>query len=300
MVRVGRRTLLAGLAALPLASAVGCRRSDARAGWERPLRLAFSPAYAPHDPSGLAAALERRSRLRVEIHATRSAEQTVAEMEARAVDGALSSLFDFLFCRALFHVEPVAQVLRRGGEATQSGELVVRADSDATDVASLAGRTVAFVDGYSVTGFILAAKRLRDAKVEVVPRFSGSHEQALADVRSGAAVAAATFRGASQGFADLRVLATTSAVANEPLFVARTIPVETRLALLGALEGVGAEEAGLLAGVAGVTGFRAPPAGAYEEAEQTVRAAGKSVEDLVPEGWARANEHRRPLWSYAP
>jgi len=24
------------------------------------------------------------------------------------------------------------------------------------------------------------------------------------------------------------------------------------------------------------------------------------VENMVPGGWARANEHRRPLWSYAP
>jgi ABC-type phosphate/phosphonate transport system substrate-binding protein len=300
MVRVGRRSLLAGLAVSPLALALGCTRSDSRAGYDRPLRLAFSPAYAPPAAVGLAAALGRRAGLRIEVRGTRSAEETVAEVEAHSVDGALSSLFDFLFCREIFHVEPVAQVLRRGNEGTQSGELVVRADSELRDVAGLAGKTVAFVDGYSVTGFILAAKLLRDAKVPVVVRFSGSHEQALADVRAGVAVAAATYRGASQGAADLRVLASTAAVANEPLFVARTIPAETRTALARALAGVGTEEAGLLAGVANVSGFREPPPGAYDEAAQIVRSAGKSVEDLVPEGWSRANEHRRPLWSYAP
>jgi len=52
--------------------------------------------------------------------------------------------------------------------------------------------------------------------------------------------------------------------------------------------------------VAGITSFREIPAGTYEDALATLKSAGSSVEDMVPGGWTRASDLRRPLWTYAP
>ena len=47
-------------------------------------------------------------------------------------------------------------------------------------------------------------------------------------------------------------------------------------------------------------GFRPPAEGTYAAARAKVKTIGKVSEDLVPGGWVRANEHRRPLWSFDP
>jgi hypothetical protein len=38
----------------------------------------------------------------------------------------------------------------------------------------------------------------------------------------------------------------------------------------------------------------------YAHALAVVKDAGKSAQDLLPGGWPRANEHRRPMWSFGP
>ncbi|MEI8256391.1 MAG: hypothetical protein WCJ30_12025, partial [Deltaproteobacteria bacterium] len=86
--------------------------------------------------------------------------------------------------------------------------------------------------------------------------------------------------------------------ANEPVFVQSSMPADVREALRAAL--LAEHDPGALEGLAHASGFRAPPVGTYEAALATVRAVGERVEDMVPGGWARANDHRRPLWSYAP
>lgn len=244
-------------------------------------------------------ALEASSSRRVELSVASSSEDAIDRIQAGKVDAGLLSLFDYLFCAELFGVEPLVQAVRQGEE--QSGEIVVRADAPHGDVASLRGLRVAFVDRYSVTGFLLEGKLLHDAGVKVEPVWVGTHDAVLAAVRERRADAGATYAGAVTG-SDLRVLARTAPVANEPVFVRSDLSAEPRSSLQAALLALGRDDAsaGALAGLAGITAFRAVGAGTYDRALETVRAAGSNVYDLVPGGWVRANEHRRPLWSYAP
>jgi ABC-type phosphate/phosphonate transport system substrate-binding protein len=151
-----------------------------------------------------------------------------------------------------------------------------------------------------VTGFLLPAKLLRDAGVEVRPVWLGSHDAALEALRAGRVMAAAHYKGSVVGQPAFRVLAHTPPIANEPVFVQPDLAAEARDALRRGLVEVARGGPWLLEGVAGATGFRAAAAATYAEARAMVRAAGQAVEDLVPEGWVRANERRRPLWSYAP
>jgi ABC-type phosphate/phosphonate transport system substrate-binding protein len=155
-----------------------------------------------------------------------------------------------------------------------------------------------FVDRFSVTGFLLPAAELNEAEIAVEPTWLWTHEAVIAAVRDGHVAAGATYAGHGTGQAGLRVLASTRTIANEPLFVQSSVPRDVRQALRDAL--VGDHEASALAGLADATGFRSPPEGTFEVALATVRAAGQRAEDMVPGGWLRANEHRRPLWSYGP
>ena len=294
---LSRRHFLVGTSlALTLGNA--CKKKDPRAGSERPLVIVMSPAHKPSDTAGLRGFLEGHSGLRIELRQSASSEDAVDLVERQQADAGLLALFDALFCAELFRTEPLVQVVR-GAESTYEGEILVHKDSAVRDLPSLRGLKVGFVDRYSVTGFLLPAKVLHDANVEVVPVWLDSHEGVLAAVKDKRVDAGATFKGASAG-GEYRSLATTPKIANEPLFVQPTVGDAERSALKKALLAIGAEGAELLRGVAGVTGFREVPAGTYEEAKSTVNSAGSSVEDMIPGGWTRANEHRRPLWTYGP
>ncbi len=288
-----RRTLVA---ALPVLGAA-CRRAQV-AGRDRPFVLVFGPLHAPKDAAALQEDLAARSGLKVELRVAASSNEAVDLIQAAKADGALLPLFDFLFCADVYGVVPLAQVLRAGDAGTHAGELVVRADAPLSKLEDLRGRRVGYVDRYSVTGFLLPAARLREAQVEVEAVWLGSHDAVLEAVANGAVAAGASYSGHAAGRAELRALASTGAIANEPVFVQAAVPADVRGALQKAL--LAEHDPKPLAGLADATGFRAPPPGTYQAVLQTVQAAGRSVEDVVVGGWARANEQRRPIWSYGP
>ena len=126
----------------------------------------------------------------------------------------------------------------------------------------------------------------------------GSHDAVLAAVQEGKVSAGASYAGHGATVTGLRVLATTPPIANEPLFVQTRVPTEVREALKRAL--LAEQDAKSLEGLAEATSFREPPAGTYDGALHTLKAAGLRVEDTLKGGWLRANEHRRPAWSYGP
>ena len=293
MTGVTRRTLLAA----SMLAFVGCSRG--KPGADRPLVVAFAPTHAPTDPKALEAALASASGLRLEVRVAATADEAVSWVQSGQADAGLLPLFDYLYCVELFHVEPLLQLLRHGDRSAYESELVVLAGSEVRDVAALAGKTIGFVDRFSVTGFLLPASLLRDAGIAFQSEFLGTHDAVLAAVREGRVPAGATYQGHAEGHADLRVIAHTRAVANEPVFVQRALPTATREALVRAFVDVASKPASL-GGLADATGFQPPASGVYEAALETVRAAGRSIEDLVPGGWTRANEVRRPLWSYGP
>lgn len=267
-------------------------------GRDRPLVVVFGPSHAPHAPEALRAKLEQESGLELRFVAAASSEAAIDRIERGEADAALLPLFDYLFCVELYEVEPLVQLLRGGGVDSYEGEWVVREEAVIEGISGLAGQKVAFVDRWSVTGFLLPAAQLREAKLTFEPLFVGSHEAVIAAVREGRAIAGATFVQVPAAPEGLRVLGSTGRIANEPLFVRAKLPAAERAALASALLTV--REPQLLEGLAGATGFRTAPAGAWADARARIDAAGQRVSALVLGGWQRANEHRRPLWSYAP
>ncbi|MEW5739900.1 MAG: PhnD/SsuA/transferrin family substrate-binding protein [Myxococcota bacterium] len=288
---ITRRTAAAGLALL----LGGCRRPVP--GRERPLLVVFGPRHGPENAELLRTRLESSSKLKLEFHLAKSSDEAIDLVQSGRADAALLSLFDYFFCAGIFDVEPLVQVVRHGA-ATQASELLVPAQSSVREVAELRGQRVGYVDRYSVTGFLLPAAHLGKAGVTVEPVWLGTHDAVLTAVQEGRVAAGASYAGHGATVTGLRVLATLAPIANEPVFVQRALPSDVREALKGAW--LAEQDAKSLAGLADATGFRAAPAQAFEEALSTLKAAGLQVEDTLEGGWLRANEHRRPAWSYGP
>jgi ABC-type phosphate/phosphonate transport system substrate-binding protein len=286
-----------GFIAAVAAACGACRTRQAQPGRDRPLVIVFGPLHAPRSAAALRTRWAQASRLELELR-VESSETAINLIQAGRADGALLSLFDYLFCAKVFGVVPLAQVVRAGGRTVQAGEIIVGEGAPLRELRELRGQRVGFVDRTSVTGFLLPAAQLMEDGIAVEPTWLGSHEAVLAAVREGRVAAGATYAGHAGADDGVRVLASTRTIANEPLFARAEVHLEAREALRDAL--LGEHEPGALAGVADATGFQSPAQGTYEAALAMVRAAGQRVEDMVPGGWARANEHRRPLWSFGP
>jgi phosphonate transport system substrate-binding protein len=275
-----------------------CRRADDR------FVIVLSPAHGKHAESvhELARFLGEHAELTVEARVARDGEDALRMVGTPNTDAGLLTLFEYLFARQQFGVAPALQVVRKGDKLSYEGEILVRADSGQRKLADLAGKSIAYVDRYSTTGFLLAAKKLADEKVTVTPRFAGSHEAALAELRAGRVAAAALYAGAAKGDAALTSIATTDRVPNEPFFFRSGLDAERKRRVGAALVAFAATEPGraALARMADITGFSPVTAAAYDAAFALIQAAGKSVEDLVPRGWLVANERARAPADLAP
>jgi phosphonate transport system substrate-binding protein len=293
-----RTTLRAALLlALLLLAACGSRDLDAVGAADTPLVLLLSPSHGaePDELARLATALGEQSGLAVEIVVAPTTQGAVTRIGTSTWDAAILPLFDYLFCHQEYRVEAGLQVLRHGAARTHHGELLVRADGGATELAGLQGRPVAFVTRYSTSGFLFPAALLAEAGVEPTPTFAGSHEAALVELREGRADAAAVYEGMAEGDPTLRSLAMTPAIPNEPVFFRRGLDPEKRALLVRALLDVSQRSPALLASIADATGFVEADDATWHAVHDAIEAAGNQVEDLVPQGWRIRHESHRSL-----
>ncbi|MEZ4226428.1 MAG: PhnD/SsuA/transferrin family substrate-binding protein [Polyangiaceae bacterium] len=276
------------------ASAVSCQRNQGR-----PLIIVLSPGHGADSSAvgKLEQLLREAAKREVVLRVGKSADEALRMATSAGTDAALLTLFEYLFARRLWQVQAALQVLRNGGKHDYAGEILVLKSGGATDLGALADQKIAYVDRYSTTGFLLAAKMLADKGVRVIPLFTGSHDAALEAVRRGQAAAAAAYAGAADKFQDLHAIARTESVPNEPLFFRADIDKGRRESITAAWSAVAATPAGkaALASIAGIDGVEPIDDRAYEGAFHLIDQAGRSVQELVPRGWLLANEKARPL-----
>ena len=129
--------------------------------------------------------VSRKSGVALELHIGKSAPDTTA----MAVRGEL----DLYYTNHLFTAERDQLGWRVFGHAAGEGiraEIVVAADSPITSLAQLRDLGVVFASPEAFLGYWVPLDALLKAGVPVKPQFAGNQEDALAQLRSGAASAA--------------------------------------------------------------------------------------------------------------
>lgn len=245
------------------------------------------------DRQALATFLKNESGLVVDVRVAPSSFDGIAGF-ADTADVGILGLFEYLLARAEYAVDAQLQVLRENGVATYTGEILVPSQSPVKEVKELQGKRFAYVDAFSTSGFVFPAKLLADADVHVTPEFAGSPGEVLARLKDGRVDAGAVYAGANSDTVALRVVATTEGIPNEPVFFRRALAPEKREKLRGALEKLGSTPEGrtILHRIASITGFRRIDDAHYEPVLATVRAAGKTIYEVVPEGTRVESERR--------
>ena len=150
-------------------------------------------------------------------------------------------------------IEPIATLRQEDGTVGYHSVLLVRADSPYRTLADLRGRSLAFTERLSTSGFLIPYYELTKQGYEPDRffgrlAFSGSHAQAVADVLNGQADAGVTWssgvgdhaNGYSQGHLrrmvdrglldmdDVRILWTSELIPSGPIVVRKDLPQEAK------------------------------------------------------------------------
>jgi phosphonate transport system substrate-binding protein len=256
---------------------------------------------------------ERRAGFEMQTLILPRAVDVVRAIGDEQCDAALLNVFAYLFARSEYGAKAILQV-RRQGSGTYGGAILVREQSRLRSLRDLEGRTIAFNNPHSLSGFLLPAKLLRDQGIRFQPPvFTGNHAASLAALLAGQVDAATTFyhpgpdggqiplaeTGVPRG--TVRVLAVTESIPYEPLFVRRGLSLDARQRILRAFEVVAGSPQGKAAlhGLAEIDGFAPARDDAYEPVARTIREAGKALEDLIPGAW-RLSVRNRPSFDFWP
>jgi phosphonate transport system substrate-binding protein len=269
-----------------------------------PVILLLSPFYGqnPQAVEQLVQYLRTATGLSFEVRIAPNEETAVRIAGTDQFDMGIMPLFDYLFCRHEYQVQGQLQILRADHSRTYTGQVVVLAGSPVESLEDLQGKRMGYVDSYSTSGFLFPASLLHGAGVTVEPLFLGSHEAVLAALREGTVDAAATYSEAVVSDSTLRAIATTVEIPNEPIFFRGGLSLEITMGIGSALLDYAATEAGRanLQQIGGITGLATLEDQDYESVAAMLEETGRSVWDLVPDGWWMYNQNRLTPAHYAP
>jgi ABC-type phosphate/phosphonate transport system substrate-binding protein len=128
--------------------------------------------------------------------------------------------------------------------------------------------------------------------------FAGSHEEAIKRLVEGKVDLAAVYAGAAHD-ETLAVYATTLAMPNEPFFVRNGLAPQLDAALVKGLQAWASDAANqpLAQRLTALTGLVPTEDAPYRATYQTLRGAGRFVEDLVPGGRALVWSNLSSAWA---
>lgn len=278
------------LSVLAAAALAGCsRRDEATVGSpENPLVVVLSPAHAPSAGAldFVKKQLESATAMAVRLEVAATPADIMKKFDAGQADAGLVTVEEYLVAREEYGVHADLQALRGDKLADFEAVILARADGPGT-VAELAGKKVGFVGPYSVSGFTLPCIYLDKAGVKPERVYSDSHDANVKKLEAGAVAAAATYARQAVYHKGLKTLAVTGKVPNEPLIVRRSLAAEKRGMLVSAflsLDGTPEGRKALLE-MAHISGFRPADEAVYKPLHDLLLAEGRSVYDLIPDGW---------------
>lgn len=267
----------------------------------QPLVFLLSSAHAgtagASDIEALKTAFRNQAGLAVDIRVAKSPTEGLTAVGAGEADIGLLPLFQFLLAHKGYGANALFQLVRNEGADSYASEILVRSDSDIITLEMLAGKRMAYVDEYSVGGFILPAAFLAERRIRILSEFTGSHAASLAELRDGKVDVAATYSGASAGDPTFRVLGTTATIPNEPIFVRGSLDEKIRDRVQEGFARLMASSQGqeVLAKLGDIRGLKPVSDEAYLEAIPVFARAGKFLQEQLPGGrgfsWASP-----PFW----
>jgi phosphonate transport system substrate-binding protein len=167
---------------------------------------------------------------------------TIEALRAGHIDVALLGPFSYVLATTVAPVEAFAvTVIARTMQPSYKSIIIAGKDSNINSLADLKGKTFAFVDPGSTSGFMVPSAAF--IKAGITPEkdfkqvmYSGGHDATIVSVGSGKVDAGSVAdriyeRGCAKGLADcnkLKVVWSSPAIPNDPLLYRKNLPEDTK------------------------------------------------------------------------
>lgn len=257
--RIARPYLLILAAALLWLSVRPLFRDTTLGSEANPIRMMLTPSTDAQaiikDGDVLARFIQERTGLYVRVDVPNSYIPVVEAFGTDRADVAIMNTFSYLLAHSRFGAIAALRVARRYGELTYRGEFIVREDSGIDSLSQLTGKTIAYVDPSSTSGYIYPKEMLRQRGIRTREEmFANGHNQVVLKVYQGDVDAGAVFYSRPDSvtgehldarckvapshpdvFEKVKILALTDEIPNDPVVFRKGLPTDVREKIIEAL-----------------------------------------------------------------
>lgn len=270
---------------------------------ENPIKISLVPGQdtklLQENGKKLEAYLEEKTGLPFDVTVPVNFVAVIEALGSKRADMAIMNTFGYLLAHEKYGAEAVLTGVHKGRKVYW-GQIIARKDGPKT-IKELTGKTIAFVDPSSGSGFVLPTKLLRDQNVkpkEVV--FAGRHDSVVTMVYQRRVDAGATYHtpednGVPQDarkllltqypdiFDQVVIIAKTDPIPNDPVVFRKDFPPELRQTIIDALKKMIKDEKGgkILYDLYYMDDFQDATHKDYAPVEKMLLDIGKSAQDFI-------------------
>ncbi|AMK10215.1 MAG: phosphonate ABC transporter substrate-binding protein [Pseudodesulfovibrio sp.] len=249
----GKLTKVLLAAALVLALALPGVANAGPKEWPTTLKLGFIPTEGAADSAKraqpIAKQLEKDLGVKVEVFTASDYNGIITAMANGHIDLAYYGPKSYVEASEKANADAVVMELNKDGQPGYTGLIITRKDSGITDMEKAKGKTFAFTDPNSTSGYLVPNVIFaRDMKVDPEKyfkeiRFSGSHGASILAVKNGSVEVAATnnidldrmIEKGSASLDDFNVIKRSDLIPGAPIAVRKDLPASLKVAIAGSL-----------------------------------------------------------------
>lgn len=215
-------------------------------------------------------------------------------------DVASLNTFGYILANERYGAEARLTVIRHG-ESDYKAQFLAKADGPIKKLEDFNGRSIAYVDPSSTSGYLLPLKVLKDRNIKTKEAmFAMRHDSVVSMIYQGQVDGGATFyspmaegeiqdarRLVKTQYPDveekIKIVELTSAIPNDPVIFRKDLPEDIKTSIVEALENFAATDEGqdVLKKMSSVTGFIRCTDKDYDSVKKMLKDLGKSATELV-------------------
>ena len=274
---------------------------------KNPVRIMLTPSTDAQaiiqNGEQLAAFITERTGIAVKVDVPNFYITVVEAFGTERADVAIMNTFSYLLAHSKYGAEAVLRVARRYGELSYRGEFIVRFDSGIDSLYQLEGKTIAYVDPSSTSGYIYPKEMLRERSITTREEvFASGHNQVVLKVYQGDIDAGAVFYSPTDTVTGerldarckiapqhpdvydvVKIIGLTREIPNDPVVIRKGLSEALRTPIINALLEFQKTESGRLSlmTIASIEGFVPTSDADYKEVRELVSRYGIDLESAL-------------------
>lgn len=281
----------------------GCTHKGELGTAANPIKMSLVPgqdvAILTENGNSLEKWLKNRTGFEIKINVPVSYVAVIESLGSKKADLAIMNTFGYLVAHEKYGAS--AGLIGLNNDTDEYRGQIISLKSGPKNINELNGKKFAFVDPISTSGYVLAAKLLKDEKVKLKDYiFAGRHDLVVQMVYQGRVDAGASFYSEPQNgepqdarrlvktqypdvYDKVVIIGKTAPIPNDPVVFRKDLPPEVRQKLTLALIDYFKEEEGrkVMFNLYHMSGMKLVDDGRWNSVRKTLLEIGKSAQDFI-------------------